>query len=96
MRLFVSSAFFNLRAERDAAAEGLRRSQMVPWRMETVPTFRCVNELLRLLFLTLRHGVLQQLPLLCFRQKPCRGGTEGVDGNPHELLRFHDGVFDTG
>ena len=34
MRLFISSTFRDLRAEREAAAEALRRSQLVPWGME--------------------------------------------------------------
>ena len=34
MRIFISSTFVDLRAERDAAAEALRRSQLVPWGME--------------------------------------------------------------
>ena len=34
MRIFVSSTFVDLRAERDAAAEALRRAQLVPWGME--------------------------------------------------------------
>ena len=31
MRIFISSTFTDLRAEREAAAEALRRSQLVPW-----------------------------------------------------------------
>jgi hypothetical protein len=31
MRIFVSSTFVDLRVEREAAAEALRRSQLVPW-----------------------------------------------------------------
>jgi hypothetical protein len=34
MRLFISSTFRDLRAEREAAAEALLRSQLVPWGME--------------------------------------------------------------
>jgi Domain of unknown function (DUF4062) len=34
MRIFISSTFTDLRAEREAAAEALRRSQLVPWGME--------------------------------------------------------------
>src|SRR5258707_8299592 len=34
MRIFISSTFVDLREERDAAAEPLRRSQLVPWGME--------------------------------------------------------------
>jgi hypothetical protein len=34
MRIFISSTFVDLRAEREAAAEALRRSQLVPWGME--------------------------------------------------------------
>ncbi len=34
MRIFISSTFRDLRAEREAAAEALRRSQLVPWGME--------------------------------------------------------------
>jgi hypothetical protein len=34
MRIFVSSTFRDLRAERDAAVEALRRSGLVPWGME--------------------------------------------------------------
>jgi hypothetical protein len=34
VRIFVSSTFVDLRAERDAAAEALRRAQLVPWGME--------------------------------------------------------------
>lgn len=34
MRIFVSSTFRDLRAERDAAVEALRRAQLVPWGME--------------------------------------------------------------
>lgn len=51
MRIFVSSTFVDLRAERDAAAEALRRSQMVPWGMElfvsepSSPLDVCLHEL---------------------------------------------------
>ncbi len=34
MRIFISSTFVDLRPEREAAAEALRRSQLVPWGME--------------------------------------------------------------
>lgn len=34
MRIFISSTFVDLRTEREAAAEALRRSQLVPWGME--------------------------------------------------------------
>jgi len=34
MRIFVSSTFRDLRAERDAVVEALRRSGLVPWGME--------------------------------------------------------------
>lgn len=34
MRIFVSSTFRDLRAERDAAIEALRRGELVPWGME--------------------------------------------------------------
>src|ERR1700737_3564914 len=34
MRIFVSSTFKDLRVERDAAAEALRRLQFAPWGME--------------------------------------------------------------
>jgi hypothetical protein len=34
MRLFISSTFRDLRAEREVASEALRRSQLVPWGME--------------------------------------------------------------
>jgi uncharacterized protein DUF4062 len=34
MRILISSTFVDRRAEREAAAEALRRSQLVPWGME--------------------------------------------------------------
>ena len=34
MRIFISSTFRDLRAERDAAVEALRRKGLVPWGME--------------------------------------------------------------
>jgi hypothetical protein len=34
VRIFISSTFVDLRQEREAAAEALRRSQLVPWGME--------------------------------------------------------------
>jgi hypothetical protein len=34
VRIFVSSTFVDLRDERNAAAEALLRSQLVPWGME--------------------------------------------------------------
>lgn len=51
MRIFISSTFVDLRAERDAAAEALRRSQLVPWGMElfvsepSSPLDTCLREL---------------------------------------------------
>jgi hypothetical protein len=51
MRIFVSSTFVDLRAERDAAAEALRRSQLTPWGMElfvsepSSPLDVCLREL---------------------------------------------------
>ncbi len=34
MRIFISSTFKDLRPEREAAQEALRRSELVPWGME--------------------------------------------------------------
>jgi hypothetical protein len=51
MRIFVSSTFVDLRDERNAAAEALRRSQLVPWGMElyvsepSSPLDVCLREL---------------------------------------------------
>ena len=51
MRIFISSTFVDLRAERDAASEALRRSQLVPWGMElfvsepSAPLDVCLREL---------------------------------------------------
>jgi hypothetical protein len=51
MRIFVSSTFVDLRAERDAAAEALRRLQLTPWGMElfvsepSSPLHVCLREL---------------------------------------------------
>jgi hypothetical protein len=51
MRIFVSSTFVDLRAERDAAAAALRHSQLVPWGMElflsepSSPLEVCLREL---------------------------------------------------
>jgi hypothetical protein len=51
VRIFVSSTFVDLREERNAAAEALRRSQLVPWGMElfvsepSSPLDVCLREL---------------------------------------------------
>jgi len=51
LRVFVSSTFVDLRAEREAAVEALRRSQLVPWGMElfisepSSPLDVCLREL---------------------------------------------------
>jgi hypothetical protein len=51
MRIFISSTFVDLRAERESAVEALRRSQLVPWGMElfvsepSSPLDVCLREL---------------------------------------------------
>src|SRR5438045_6798341 len=51
MRIFISSTFVDLRAERESAVEALRRSQLVPWGMElfvsepSYPLDVCLSEL---------------------------------------------------